>query len=404
MDPVNRVLYITRNQLRDLGIPLEEFNDIVMGEEVDPNVVLQAIAKQFNSLSLQLDKFTGDSTLKVEDWVKDFEGYCADVGREAAESKLRCLVTHLGGSARQWYRLQEQGTQDSYDLLIAALKDRFDARKNKCKEKAELYTLAQESGQAFREFLQLVQQRAHGLNLSEEEVVKIAVNGAHANIRGMLKTSAVTTITDLLKLPILADDDTSPSSKLGAEVMALMTEQLSSFKEAICAAVQPITSDGGQRPMPQAARPRQNQQDTGERARTYDRRNDQRRGRFQGNSQEAGQGRDYSRDRKQQQNWQQQPQQQQQQQQQDWYQHQQQQHQQQQQQQRSYSGHRPQQSSTTEQRYRSPTPHRQPQACRKCSLKSCAGDSNCYAYNRQCFACDRFGHLAKCCYSRQYQK
>ena len=228
-DPINPIVLVTRKQLRDAGVTLDEYNRLQgadtppaqvdlnapinvdrMAEEQDQAVLaIQSLSKHFNALTSRLDNY--DGAKNVNDWLSDFTRYCTDIGRETDNEKLNCFIAHLTGEARAWFRLQ--AADATVVQLVAGLKLRFEPTVQQLhSKKMQLYAKRQQAGQPFAEFVREVQEIARGLQMPEVELVRIALSGANPNIRAHLAMAQPDTISKLLKLPVVTEENLLPEA------------------------------------------------------------------------------------------------------------------------------------------------------------------------------------------------
>ena len=91
MFPANRQV-ITRDQLRRVGLTLDEYNelvnngDVIMAEQAARDAALISGLKGLRSLSITLPKF--DGSLYVDDWLNDFDKYSVEIDRTSDANKL----------------------------------------------------------------------------------------------------------------------------------------------------------------------------------------------------------------------------------------------------------------------------------------------------------------------------
>lgn len=242
---LNSLVHVTRSRLRQEGVSLEEWNnndvpdndnspppvdpaeplidDViedpvnanvdtdVPDADVDDNLNVMAVTaadllllgRQFSALALRLDPF--DGTSNVKDFLQDFDRYVVETGKSTPGDKLNCLISHLSGEARLWYRTQSDTT---FATVKAGLEERFGVTTpQKHAIKTKIYGSKQQPGESFRSFVGRLQQMARNIDMGEPELVPIVLGGARAELRAHLAMARPATIKDILKLPVVADED-----------------------------------------------------------------------------------------------------------------------------------------------------------------------------------------------------
>ena len=202
---------VTRQQLRDAGLNLEEYetlvndnieaivNDTVVNILPDPDPLLQSLPG-LHALAITLPKYDGNTL--ISDWLEDFDRYSTETARTSNENKLYDLISHLGPEPKQWFQLLPNDTKQDYDRLRTALKDKFSPTVQKILEtRGAIYSMKQSLIQSFNEFAKSVQLKARSINLPEDEVKEICINGAHPNLKLHLSMAKPARMEALLKLP-----------------------------------------------------------------------------------------------------------------------------------------------------------------------------------------------------------
>ena len=173
--------------------------------------VIEKFGKQLNVFTAKLDLFAGTSDL--HDFISDFESYCEYLGKDTDSEKLGLLRTHLTGEAKDVFRLVENPTVDS---VISALKIRFAPTEHALhRVKAELFGAKQTSGETFKQFAIRIQNAARHTDISQLDLVRIAITGARSGlVKSHLLMAAPHTMNALIKLPVVNNDDLYSNASL----------------------------------------------------------------------------------------------------------------------------------------------------------------------------------------------
>ena len=138
-----------------------------------PEQAIEKFRKQLNVFSAKLELFDGTSNLN--DFISDFNSYCEYLGKDDSE-RLCLLRTHLTGEAKDVFRLVENPT---FDSVVSALEICFAPTEHALRRvKAELFGAKQMSGETFKQFAIRIQNAARHTDISQLDLVKIAINGA----------------------------------------------------------------------------------------------------------------------------------------------------------------------------------------------------------------------------------
>ena len=149
-----------------------------------------------------MSKFDG-ATL-IDDWLADFDWYYQETGHLTDENKLYNLITHLGTESKQWYNLQPQQTKEDYQSLRDALRDKYQPTPQELLDmRGLLYTMKQGPHQSFKDFAKSIQLKARTINMPDNEVVGICVNGTRPTPKAHIAMACPQTMDQLLKLPVV---------------------------------------------------------------------------------------------------------------------------------------------------------------------------------------------------------
>ena len=369
MFPANRQV-ITRDQLRRVGLTLDEYNelvnngDVIMAEQAARDAALISGLKGLRSLSITLPKF--DGSLYVDDWLNDFDKYSVEIDRTSDANKLYDLVSHLSGEAMQWYRLQTPATRDNYADLRASFKERYSpSQQEQFEVRGKIYSLKQGPLQKFIDFAREVQLKARAINVPEAEIVGICIHGARPTIKSHLAMAKPDTMAALLKCPVVVSEPDNEDSITtmfqalnsrfdGLEASVNQVQHHAERKQVSFAARQPSRS-----PSPAAYRGTGRSRQYSPAPRQAGPRQPQRPARRTPWPQPAP--------------WQQPA--------------------------------TPWQKPAPPQRFQARPPPRRPQqysnqSCGRCGMTTCLGADGCLAYGQRCFRCQGIGHFKKMCRSR----
>ena len=143
---------------------------------------LQALGRTFGALMIRLEPFDGSGN--VTDFLSDLERYFEDTNKNTDKDKINCLLHHLSGEARLWFRTQ---TEDKYDNLKALLQDRFGiTTQQQHGIRTKIYSCRQLPGESFKSFVGRIQQLARQIHMPEAEILPVALHGARPELRTQL--------------------------------------------------------------------------------------------------------------------------------------------------------------------------------------------------------------------------
>ena len=212
-DPANAVTVnvpVTRLHLREAGLTFDEYetiiNDTLEDETMpDPDPALLASLAGLRALAITLPIY--DSTTLITDWLEDFDRYTTETARTSAANKLYDLISHLGPEPKQWFQLLSDEIKQNYDQLRAAIKAKFSPTPQEILEtRAAIYAMKQTPTQSFKNFAKEVQLKARSINLPDDEIKGICINGARPNLKMHLSMTKPTNMEALLKLPCVVSE------------------------------------------------------------------------------------------------------------------------------------------------------------------------------------------------------
>ena len=163
----------------------------------------EKLGKQLNVFQSKLELFDGSTN--VIDFVSDIQRYCEYIGQTDDCEKLNVLISHLTGEAKDTFRNVKD---PEFDSVISALQIRFAPTELALhRVKAELFGTKQTSGETCKQFAIRVQNAARHTDLSELDLVKVVIEGlTTAELRNHIMMAAPTSIENLIKLPVVADE------------------------------------------------------------------------------------------------------------------------------------------------------------------------------------------------------
>ena len=163
----------------------------------------EKLGKQLNVFQSKLELF--DGTTNVNDFVSDIQRYCEYVGQTDDCEKLNVLISHLTGEAKDTFRNVKD---PEFDSVISALQIRFAPTELALhRVKAELFGTKQMSGETCKQFAIRVQNAARHTDLTELDLVKVVIEGlTTSELRNHIMMAAPTSIDNLIKLPVVADE------------------------------------------------------------------------------------------------------------------------------------------------------------------------------------------------------
>ena len=361
--PQNRIIKLTRQAARNFGVDIDDLDQILTiqdkANEDDKmaEAALKMLTKQFNALSIKLDSF--DGTANIEDFLDDIDDFCKEAGKESDDEKLACLRNNLQAEAKEWYRLQPTKT---WAAISVAIKDRFgktDQQKHNIK--AKLFGATQQPSETFAQFVSRVQKMARDVKVDQEELVKICLNGARTYLRAHLQMAspAPDSIAALLKLPIVADETLQREINPGYEALVAEIASLNAQVATMSTdRARDRSNSQGRRVTFQSSRPSRT-------PRSHSRDDSMSRNNYRRNSRSVSSSRDRGR------------------------------------QQRSHMDYRregyriPSRSP-----YRPMTTSTPNMRCGRCST-FCPGRTQCRAWGKTCYKCNKSNHFARCCITGQ---
>ena len=186
---------------------------------------MEKICKQLNVFTMKIDTFDGSSYLS--DFISDVKRYCDGIGKTHDDEKLSVLFSQLTGKAREVFR---SVTNPTFDSVISALKLRFaPTEQQKHMLKAELFAAKQRHDESFKRFVIGLQDKARHVEILEQDLVQIAIMGAlHNNMKSHLLMANPQTMSELLKLPIVSNEDICLNKEL-----SVLTDAVSNVSSQI---------------------------------------------------------------------------------------------------------------------------------------------------------------------------
>ena len=145
----------------------------------------------------KLEKFRGDGTDDIEEFLKRFERYC-NVTNVKNEQKMDLLCLHLEGRA-SWYI--DSLTTAPVDLaaLTLVLTNKFKVEKQ---IKMDIFKMKKMDIESNRDFVYRVDKETLKLKLPEELRVQIAVDGLEPSVRSAISSHGPKTLDEVR---VLAD-------------------------------------------------------------------------------------------------------------------------------------------------------------------------------------------------------
>ena len=185
-----------------------------------PNAI-RSLTTNINALTLKLEPYTGDeSGTKIQEFISDLRKYLEATGKSSECEKKQVLRMHLKGAAKVWFRSLDP--DDSFETFLDSLIKRFSWTDTQLHAKRiNMYRASQQPGETFLAFVTRVLDKSRGLNISQDNLLNIFINGADCAIRPFLicKSHEIETIDDLLALPLCRDENAMKGS--GSEFVGL---------------------------------------------------------------------------------------------------------------------------------------------------------------------------------------
>ena len=192
--------------------------------------LIEKFCKQLNVFSANPELFNGTSNYNAIDFISDLNSNCEYLGKDEDSEKLSVLTSHLTGEAKIVFRLVKN---PNYESVISALKLHFTPKEQALHRiKTALFGTKQTSGEIFKHFAIRLQKTASHTDILELDLVLIAINGArNKNLKSCLLMAAPATMNNLIKLPVVCNDDLYSNASL--EHISLLTATVSQLKSQV---------------------------------------------------------------------------------------------------------------------------------------------------------------------------
>ena len=210
--------------------------------------------------SLKPRPFTGQDDSNGQSWIQKFLGYCnfANIAEERRCSALQLL---LAGEAELWWTALPVRTKENWPQLYRAFLDRFVRQEGVSVflKEAALAKRCQQPNESVESYLFDIRSRCQNLNKTENEMIKLALQGLLPHIRGPIMLHELGTFAQLSEKAKLAElsfasmsstpqksDVNKDALQVVANCLTKLTDNLTSnSKSAMVAAVnQPLPSRG----------------------------------------------------------------------------------------------------------------------------------------------------------------
>ena len=99
--------------------------------------------------SRKLEKFCGDDTKNIEDWIEDARSIVSTLPED---EKVNFLMGNIGGVARNEIKFAEADKKDSVDKIFSILRDNFGEKRSDAQLKTALYDRLQKDSETVRNF------------------------------------------------------------------------------------------------------------------------------------------------------------------------------------------------------------------------------------------------------------
>ena len=306
-----------------------------------PELAVSAI----NTLGQRINALTArlqpfTGTPDVRDWLDDFERYTDDVGRHTDIDRLNCLINFLDGNAKDWYRLQNIR---SFGELKDKLLKRYDlSSMEKFSRRSAIFELKQAPNDTFREYAEQLMTLAREADFDDTKVIlETLIYGARPAIKPYLLAANPSSIDSLLDLPVVRDEATLlPHDARTDATLEHVSNMLETLQHGIAATYDARAPRARATSLPRSRRQATSCSPSRRRHRSCSRPTHCR---------------------------------------------------------PSVQMHQPRQ------RHPGPAPM-QRKNCGKCGLSKCQENTRCYAFNRRCFKCQGWHHLARCCHAKQKRR
>ena len=169
------------------------------------------LGKCLGAMFVRLEQF--DGTQNIKDFFQDFDRYLTQTATTSKVDELNTLIAHTTGEALAFYRIISP--TPSFADMKSALQERFGLNiREKWQIKSPFYSSKQIPSKSFKLYVSRIQQMACQIDVSEAEVIEVCISGVRSELRPHLAMANVTTVKDLLKLAVVANEslvaDTNP--------------------------------------------------------------------------------------------------------------------------------------------------------------------------------------------------
>ena len=167
------------------AVAVQETEDIVQETGIDM------------ATGFRLEKFRGDDTDDVEEFIKKFDRYC-NVTNLKNEQKLDLMCLHLEGRA-SWYVDNLATAPADLTALKAALTNKFKVDR---RIKMDIFSMKKMDIECNKDFVHRVDKETLKLKLPEKLRVQIAVDGLETSVRSVISSHGPKTLDEFR---VLAD-------------------------------------------------------------------------------------------------------------------------------------------------------------------------------------------------------
>ena len=153
------------------AVAVQETEDIVQETGIDM------------ATGFRLEKFRGDDTDDVEEFIKKFDRYC-NVTNLKNEQKLDLMCLHIEGRA-SWYVDNLATAPADLTALKAALTNKFKVDR---RIKMDIFSMKKMDIECNKDFVHRVDKETLKLKLPEKLRVQIAVDGLETSVRSVISS------------------------------------------------------------------------------------------------------------------------------------------------------------------------------------------------------------------------
>ena len=175
--------------------------------------------------SFKMEKFRGDDTDNITDYLKKFERYVKVCGIKD-DQKYDLLCLQVEGRA-QWYIDSLQTPPADYAAMKASLTGKFN---NEKQIKMNVFNLKKLECESINDFVFRVEKETKDMKLTEELQVQIAVGGLHPTVQSAISSHGPKTLDEVRTLANRVQQPIAAVSAVAAPTSGTLDQILTLLK------------------------------------------------------------------------------------------------------------------------------------------------------------------------------